>query len=520
MSKRAKPVPRSSRVQALTDKTRATTLRRDKDDVKNVSVTLMDMDSAIMYYFENVIKPSVQENGESIKVPTMYASAERWYNIRSKGFLNDNKGQKILPLIVFRRTSIEKDDTYAIDKFDPESPKLHYSFKKGYTQNQRYDRFSVQQGLMPQNEYYNVAVPDYVNLSYDFIIWTTYIQQMNSIVEKIQYSEGAYWGEPGKMRFRTSIDAFNDVTETDAERLIKTEFSVTLKGYLIPEQFNELVTTNKYLTPRRLVIKDETDINISSMVNIDDRVQEVRVTQGRGGISTVTLANSLNIEGGTGVTVSGNSFDGSSAGLFSLSIGQDVATTSNVTFANMSASSAIHVGNNSFSIFENPGGGAQIDTDLHVKGDLIAENLIISSSITQVTQSFSSGSTIFGNSLDDTHKFSGSMDITGSLTLNGTAVGTSVSTFDTYIRKSFVKKSNSVNPAQATFTAVTASAPSGLTSTSEDDFVFFINGQYMEHDALTISQVDSTFQLNVDTGSIGYALESDDEIIAMGKFDS
>ena len=70
---------------------------------------------------------------------------------------------------------------------------------------------------MPQNEYYNVAVPDYVNLSYDFIIWTTYIQQMNSIVEKIQYSEGAYWGEPGKMRFRTSIDAFNDVTETDGK---------------------------------------------------------------------------------------------------------------------------------------------------------------------------------------------------------------------------------------------------------------------------------------------------------------
>ena len=67
--------------------------------------------------------------------------------------------------------------------------KLHYSFKKGYTQNQRYDRFSVQQGLI-RNEYYNVDTADYVNLSYDFIIWTTYIQQMNSIVEKIQYSEG------------------------------------------------------------------------------------------------------------------------------------------------------------------------------------------------------------------------------------------------------------------------------------------------------------------------------------------
>ena len=134
------------------------------------------------------------------------------------------------------------------------------------------------------------------------------------------------------------------------------------------------------------------------------------------------------------------------AGLFSLSIGQDVETTSNVTFCMSRNHPAIHVGNNSFSIFENPVVVTQIDTDLHVKGDLITENLIISSSITQVTQSFSSGSTIFGNSLDDTHKFSGSMDITGSLTLNGTVVGTSVSTFDTYIRKSFVKKSNSVNP--------------------------------------------------------------------------
>ena len=139
---------------------------------------------------------------------------------------------------------------------------------------------------------------------------------------------------------------------------------------MIPEQFNELVTTNKYLTPRRLVIKDETDINISSMVNIDDRVQEVRVTQGRGGISTVTLANSLNIEGGTGVTVSGNSFDGSSVGLFSLSIGQDVNNIQR-NFLNMSASSEIHVGNNSFSIFENRVVVQQIDTDLHVKGDLI-----------------------------------------------------------------------------------------------------------------------------------------------------
>ena len=92
---------------------------------------------------------------------------------------------------------------------------------------------------------------------------------------------------------------------------------------------------------------------------------------------------------------------------------------------------------------------------------------------------------------------------------------------DTYLRKSFVKKASSITSnSTASFTAVTASAPSGLTSTSEDDFIFFVNGQYMEHDALQIQQNGATFLLKVDTDSIGYFLESDDEIIAQGKFNA
>ena len=48
-------------------------------------------------------------------------------------------------------------------------------------------------------------------------------------------------------------------------------------------------------------------------------------------------------------------------------------------------------------------------------GDITAENYIVKSTITQMTQSFSSGSTIFGDSLDDTHQFTGSVKITGSI---------------------------------------------------------------------------------------------------------
>ena len=42
----------------------------------------------------------------------------------------------------------------------------------------------------------------------------------------------------------------------------------------------------------------------------------------------------------------------------------------------------------------------------------------------------------------------------------------------------------------------------------------------MEHDALEIQQAGSNFLLKVDSDSIGYGLESDDEIIATGKFNS
>jgi hypothetical protein len=54
--------------------------------------------------------------------------------------------------------------------------------------------------------------------------------------------------------------------------------------------------------------------------------------------------------------------------------------------------------------------------ELQVKGNLTAQQYIVSSSVTYTTQSFSSGSTIFGNTQDDTHSFTGSVDVTGSVT--------------------------------------------------------------------------------------------------------
>ena len=66
---------------------------------------------------------------------------------------------------------------------------------------------------------------------------------------------------------------------------------------------------------------------------------------------------------------------------------------------------------------------------LTIRGTLTAEQYVVSSSVLYVTQSFSSGSTLFGNSVDDTHKFTGSVFIDGPLTvtdgITGSLFGTS-----------------------------------------------------------------------------------------------
>jgi hypothetical protein len=141
-----------------------------------------------------------------------------------------------------------------IDKLDANNPHMFYTFEKKYSKENIYDRLDAQIGVISQREYYNVSIPDYVTLNYNFIIWTSYIQQMNSIVEKLNYSDGAYWGNPDKMRFRSVIDSFEDATEIgDTERLIRTTFNLTIMGYLLSERDNDnKPTTNKFITPQKV----------------------------------------------------------------------------------------------------------------------------------------------------------------------------------------------------------------------------------------------------------------------------
>ena len=100
--------------------------------------------------------------------------------------------------------------------------------------------------------------------------------------------------------------------------------------------------------------------------------------------------------------------------LAGLHIGDNLKVNSHITAsANISASGNLDVGGKIYSI-----------GDIETKGDIIAQQFIVSSSVTYMTQSFSSGSTIFGDSNDDTHQMTGSLLNKGSITTTGAITAT------------------------------------------------------------------------------------------------
>jgi len=249
---RSKTLPKQEKILSTRENfNRGYDTTRTDDKVKPISIGLMDIDAAIMYYFNEVIKPTVTDNNEVVKVPVYYANPERWKIIQKSGYLRDVKGQMITPLIIFKRTSVTKDEsnTFLARSISPASS--NYTFKKRYTAENRFTQTSTLfENDEPLEEAHNVVMPSYVTVNYNCIVFTPYIDQMNEIIEKISWSKNSYWGEPNRFKFKAGITSFTDTSEFEGERIIKNTFDLSMKGYLVPYSFDNIVNTQKEYSNR------------------------------------------------------------------------------------------------------------------------------------------------------------------------------------------------------------------------------------------------------------------------------
>jgi hypothetical protein len=210
------------------------------DNVRDYKIGIQDFDEALMYYFQNVLKPSVIQNNTRINVPVLYGSPENWKTVQSDGYYRDANGKLLAPLIMFKRSSITQNRTLG-NKLDGNSAKNIQLFKKKYSKRNIYGNFNVLNNRNPEVEYVASITPDYVTVEYDCLVWTYFIEQMDSLVESINFASRTYWGDPTKFQFYSSIESFEESInyEVGEDRAIKNAFSLTLNGYLIPDSVNK-----------------------------------------------------------------------------------------------------------------------------------------------------------------------------------------------------------------------------------------------------------------------------------------
>lgn len=218
------------------DFNRSEELSSKNDKYKQFSVNIQDVDEAILYYFENVIRPTVVQSGERIAVPLVYGSPERFKTIQKDGFYRDKKGKIMSPIIMFKRDSMDKNRSIA-NKLDANNPHLYTSWQKAYNPKNFYSNFDILNNRVPTKQFVANVVPDYVTLTYSFIVQTYYIEQLNKIIEAINYASDSYWGDPERFQFKAMIDSFNTITELNQgqNRVVRSNFNLKVHGYIVPD---------------------------------------------------------------------------------------------------------------------------------------------------------------------------------------------------------------------------------------------------------------------------------------------
>lgn len=247
-------------------KSRQTQIRRDNDKVKSIGITLYDIDFAVKSFIEQTMRLNVEDNGESIMVPVLYANSEKWASIQRNGYLKDKKGKTLVPLITFRRSAVNIKSEMRRNKVATTN-QLGYVVKPKYSVNSPYDRWSSlygDNGRTPQ-EYFITPIPDYVDVSYDFIAWTEYQNQLNFLVEQFVYFTGQSFGEKNSLKFATNVDSFTmeDNNTTGQDRVVRSSFQITVHGYLLPKVAGNQITTKRVVSMNKVSFAQEAFGNIN-----------------------------------------------------------------------------------------------------------------------------------------------------------------------------------------------------------------------------------------------------------------
>jgi hypothetical protein len=237
---------------------RSKDIRRDTDNFKNVSITLEDIDTTLFKFIDEKLNLQVMDNGELVKVPVIYGSPESWTSIKKGASIRDNNGKLQLPAFMFSRTSFTNNrDLETFNRY------LKYDVVSQYTEKNKYTRFDILNHIQPVKQIYSVTLPKHIKVTYECLIWTDFVDQNNKLIEKINFAEKDYWGDPDRLKFRVNINDFSNEVENpdDGDRNVLTTFNLEVYAYLlspdmVPSMDGIKSTSDKKFTPKKVTVSE------------------------------------------------------------------------------------------------------------------------------------------------------------------------------------------------------------------------------------------------------------------------
>ena len=273
--------------------------------------TIESIDETFFKWVDEEINVYATTNKGWKKIPAIWVSAERAFQVKHKKELRDDAGSLILPLLTVERTGISKDphkkgafwgnvppvDDYrggsiTIGRKINQDKTSNFANAKSFRNNRQVNFPEANEKIV--YEYTSIPMPVYITVTYNLTLRTEYQQQMNEMMTPFITRTGGinYFSLRSNGHFyegfiQPSFSSGNNVAGlAQDERKYETTIPIEVLGYLIGEDKNQeapkvVIRENQVdvkLPRERVIFEDDPDCEDKASFCREQRTLEVFIT--------------------------------------------------------------------------------------------------------------------------------------------------------------------------------------------------------------------------------------------------
>jgi hypothetical protein len=235
--------------------------KKDSEETKKLNTAASNLETidGALYEYIQQLNIFCNTNSGWNKVPVIWSSAERAFQIKDGKEIRDKKGSLIAPIISVEREKVTKDpnkkgsfqsnvspnnDRFIVTKVLNQDKTSNFANADSLRKNGQLNFITSKRNEKIVYQHYSMRIPIYINVEYKINILTNYQLQMNEILQPfmahtaqnyITISKDGHTYE-GFYNPEFNQELISDLGEE--ERKYKTSISIRVLGYLLSEGDN------------------------------------------------------------------------------------------------------------------------------------------------------------------------------------------------------------------------------------------------------------------------------------------